>query len=424
MKGRITKTSVDSLAKGDFISDSEIRGFIARRLPSGTVTFGYQYTAKNGQRRWLKLGLLGSVTVEEARTEAKKKAGAVAGGVDPAAEAEVEQARSTNTVGFVLDQWVEKYAKPKLRSADAIAKTFDRHVRPEIGGVVIYDVTRKNIADMLDKVTEGAGPVAADRTLAHLRSAFNWWRIRDDHFITQPIVKGMNQVTIKSRARKRMLDLEEIRDVWQALDEIAENDAPQFYPAFVRALLLTACRRDEVADMSTHEFRDGDWTIPESRYKTKRDHFLPLPDAVIKMLPKRDEGYIFSSDGGKTPFSGFSKAKRALDAAIKALRKREGRKPMPAWQLRDLRRTARSRMVGDLKINDQHAKAVLGHVIPGIDGVYNRHEFAEEKREALARWAAYITNIGNPAGNVVAFPEKKSGRAATAARRSRTKVSG
>lgn len=133
MKAKITKTAVDSLQPGDFISDVEIRGFIARRLPSGTVTFGFQYTAPDGARRWLKLGLHGSVTVEEARTAAKIKAGDVAGGADPAAEAELAVARSTNTVRFVYEEWDAKYAavakdgKP-LRSREAIAGIFNRHI--------------------------------------------------------------------------------------------------------------------------------------------------------------------------------------------------------------------------------------------------------------------------------------------------------
>lgn len=428
MQAEINITNIDKLKagkiEGDFIADTKIKGFRARLTPGGSVVFGYLYavrgSGRGAARKYLTCGVLGidECTVAKARSKAAKYARDVDDRKDPKAEHEVRSARSTNTVDYVLDQWLAKYANgaKKLRSADMIKGIFARHVRPQIGKLAIYEVTRKNIADMLDKISENAGPIAADRTLAHVRAAFNWWRVRDDQFVTQPIVKGMTQVSAKSRARKRMLDVEEIRDIWLALDEIAAGDAPAFYPAFVRTLLLTACRRDEVADMHTNEFDGDDWTIPEERYKTKREHLLPLPDAAVAILPKRKDGYIFSSDGGKTPFSGFSKSKTALDAAITARRKREERKPMADWQLRDLRRTVRSRMVGDLRINDQHAKAVLGHVIPGIDGVYNVHNFYEEKKEALSRWATYIINLGSPSDGVVAFPAKqKSRRAATAA---------
>ncbi len=104
MKAKITRASVDAFAKGKFISDTEIVGFIARRLKkSGTVTFGYQYTAPDGKRRWLGLGLYGNVTADEARTAAKRKAGIVADDRDPAKEAEAEAKRSQNTVQFICE---------------------------------------------------------------------------------------------------------------------------------------------------------------------------------------------------------------------------------------------------------------------------------------------------------------------------------
>jgi integrase len=348
------------------------------------------------------------VTVEQARTSAKKRAGKVADGADPAAELALKAATSKNTVDHVLDQWLAKHANGArgLRSGEQYATVFDRHVRPVIGKLPIYDVTRTDIAKMLDKVAENA-PVMADRTLAYVRSAFNWWRVRDDKFITMPIVKGMARTTTEGRKRKRVLDQEEVRDLWRALDAVGA-EAPPFFPAFVRTLLLSGCRRDEVAAMHTEEFKGDDWVIPAERYKTKRDHLLPLPATVKAMLPDRKDGFVFSSDGGKTPFSGFSKTKVALDKAINALRKKEERKPMPSWQYRDLRRTARTGIRGWIEMDDEIAKAVLGHVISGIASVYNVYDYRDEKANALQKWAAYIAEITTSTptpDNVVSFPK-------------------
>jgi integrase len=116
-------------------------------------------------------------------------------------------------------------------------------------------------------------------------------------------------------------------------------------------------------------------------------------------------GYLFSTDGGETPFSGFSKAKRALDLKIKQLRKADGRKPMPHWTHHDLRRTARSIMSrgtvtksGDViaEIRADHAERVLGHAIPGIRGVYDRHAYAAEKKQALEKLALHVEGLVNP----------------------------
>jgi integrase len=413
---RINSTSVKALTTGEVISDAEIKGFFARRLPSGNVTFGFRYTAAEGGRLTMPLGMLGSVTPDEARNAAKINAGRVAANANPVAERAQKRADATKskyTVDYILDQWLALYARgpDPLRTADEIAGAFNKHVRTTrtddnvppgwkpgkgaIGHIVIYDLTRKDVTAMVDAIVAQGSPVGCDRILAYVGSALNWWRIRDDNFITMPIVKGMVRNSNSKRRRRRSLSLEELCDVWIASDEIG-SDAPAFFPAFVKTLILLGCRRNEAADMHTREFGHGnkvaDWTIPEARYKTKVDHLLPLPDAVLTLLPERKNGFVFSSDGGHTPFSGFSKAVTALKEAVNALRKREGRSPIAKWQLRDLRRTARSTMVSKaLGVPDLHAKAVLGHRIGGIDGVYNVHDYYEEKSDALVAWAKYVT---------------------------------
>ena len=91
----------------------------------------------------------------------------------------------------------------------------------------------------------------ADRTLAHLRKAFHWHAVRDRQFST-PIIKGMARTKPKERARAQILDDQEIRDLWQALDELGA-DAPACYPAYIRTLLLTAQRRSDVSHMTAAE---------------------------------------------------------------------------------------------------------------------------------------------------------------------------
>jgi integrase len=423
MQAEINITNVDLLKAGkidgNIISDTKIKGFNARLLDSGSVTFIYRYvmpgSGRGASKKQLSCGVLGidGCTVANARNKALRFAGQVADNKDPKAERDTKVARTENTVDHVLDEWLAKYANgaAELRSADAVKAIFKRHVRPAIGKKPIYDVTRADIVKMLDTITDEGGPVAADRTLAHVKSAFNWWRVRDDEFITMPIVKGMMRTTTKQRKRERALDEQEIRDVWRALDELGEN-APPFFPAFVHALLLLGCRRDEVAGMHTDEFKGDDWIIPAARYKTKKDHLLPLPATVKAMLSVRKDGFVFSSDKGKTRFSGYSKAKLALDRTLAQLRKREGRKPMPAWQFRDLRRTARTGIRGWIKMDDEIAKRVLGHVVPGVDGVYNVYDYRDEKAEALQKWAVYIAGIVAPTpetpDNVITFGKNKS----------------
>jgi integrase len=389
MKGKITKSAVDKLKSGNFIADSEVKGFIARRLPSGVVTYGFQYRTPDGRRPWISLGLHGRVTPDEARTLAKKRAGEVANDHDPAADR--KRNGNGSTVNAVLDQYIERDVRARnLRSAHDITSSFDRLVRPRIGARSIYDLRRSDIGELLDGIQDRNGAVMADRTLAHLRAAFNWQAARDDNFVP-PIVKRMARTKPKEMARDRTLDDGEIRDVWNALDQlIVGTDAPACFPRLVRALLLSGQRRSNVAEARSDQISDGQWIIPGAEMKHKRDHLVPVTAGLSDLFGQGD-GFLFSSDGGKTSFSGFSKCKRALERKIAKLRKGDGRKPMPPWRLHDLRRTARS--ILSRYTTPDHAERVIGHVIAGVRGVYDLYEYADEKRTALEKLARHVRGI-------------------------------
>ena len=326
------------------MSDSEIRGFVARRLPSGTVTYGYRYRDRGGRQRWLPLGLHGSITPDQARELAKQRAGEVAGGRDPAVERADIRVAAASTVDALLDEFLARHVRGKLRSANEIERTFNVYVRPRLGAKSIYDLKRNDVVKLLDQIEDKNGPVMADRTFAYVRKAFNWQATRDDRF-TPPIVRGMARTTPRERRRARILDDQEIRDLSGALDEL-KNEAPPCYPRFVRTLLYVAQRREEVSKMAWEEIEADAWTIPKERSKNKLANVVPLTKEAQNLLgPEQIAGFVFSNDKERQrAFSGFSKAKAALDRKIAELRKREGRPPMPHWVHHDLRRTGRSLM--------------------------------------------------------------------------------
>ncbi|MEZ0061907.1 integrase [Bradyrhizobium elkanii] len=413
-KLKITKEAVEALEPGQIISDTNPTGFVARCQQSGKVSYFYRYRDKRtGKKHWLGLGVHGDITAKRARELASIKAGEVAGGSNPLEEqkAEREEAQrealaDKNTVDAALDLFVEKHAK-KLRSCKQVEHAFDSYVRPKIGTMSIYDVKRRHISEMLDAVEKEAGPVMADRTLAHVRKAFNWWATRDDEF-SSPIVRGMARTKPKERARKRTLTDEEIRDVWKALEKVPE---PACYSRYVKSLLLNMTRRNESSRMTSAEL-DGDlWTIPGSRYKNKLDHVIPMSAQAKALIGDKPDGFkgnswfIFSTVGGAKAFSGFSKAKKLLDAEIAKIRKTESRPKMPRWTLHDLRRTART-LMSRAKVPEDHAERAMGHVIVGVRGTYDRYAYLDEKREAFAKLASLVDLILAPkTDNVIPFAE-------------------
>ena len=154
------------------------------------------------------------------------------------------------------------------------------------------------------------------------------------------------------------------------------------------------------------------WTIPAARYKTKLDNVVPLTAVVRQLLgTEQKTGFVFSTERERQrAFSGFSKAKAALDSKVAKLRKRDRRPAMPRWVHHDLRRSARS-LMSRAGVPTDIAERVLGHVIPGVRGVYDRHAYAAEKRGALEKLAALVERILHPTEAVVTFPkQRRAGR--------------
>ena len=412
MRKQITKRAVDALKPGEYLVDSEVRGFVARRLPSGVLSYGFRYWNRaTGRRRWIALGIHGTVIPAAARTVARKYAGAVADNRDPLAErvesrADAARLASTKQVNDVLDEFLKRYVrKNELRSADEIESSFRRYVRPRIGAKAIHDVRRADIIEMLDGIEDRGSARLADTVLAQVRKAFNWWASRDEEF-NSPIVRGMARTKLRDLSRHRILTDDEILQVWRAF----EGFQPEAYGRIGRALMLTGARLREIASLRWDEIVDGVLTVPAERHKAKTNHALPILPAVADLIgtsPDKQAEFVFSTRKGTTPFSGFSKAKVALDKEINALRKEARLKPIPDWRLHDLRRTARS-LMSRAGVASDIAERVLGHVLPGVRGVYDRHSYIEEKRDALTRLAALMERILKPsAENVVELAPKK-----------------
>ena len=408
MRGKVSKSSIDALRVGEIIADSNPVGFVARRLKSGTVSYGFRHRDKNGKQPWIGLGIHGvDLTPDQARKKALKIAAQIEDGDQPESAA-VSAAKRRQSFGYtvdkLLDDFIARYAKD-LRSVGEIKRCFDVDVRPRLGKKLAQDLRRRDIVALLDAIEDRGAPVMADRTRAHLAKALRWHASRDDTFVV-PIVAGMARTKPKERARKRTLDDQEIKDLWAALETLGDT-APSCFPAFVRFLLLSAQRRGMVSTMMWSEIDGRDWIVPEAKHKGKGhgDHVVPLTDELLSLIGQRTKGYVFSSDGGRTPFSGFSKAKRALDQRLAAVRKAAKRPPMQRWTLHDLRRSARS-LMSRAGVQSDHAERVLAHIIPGIRGVYDRHEYRDEKLDALEKLGALIKRILRPGEPIIAFPKR------------------
>jgi integrase len=404
MLKKITKEAVDQMGPTQTLWDGGYRGAVAgfgvRRRAGDARTFVVKFRHK-GKQRFLTLGQHGrALTVEEARTRAKRALGAVADGRDPAAELAARKAPSKGDFEGTVATFIRLYAKPRNRTWQETEWIFQKYVTPDWRDHSAGEIKRRDVAELLDSIEADNGPVMADRVLAAVRKLFNWIATRDDEF-RSPIVKGMARTKPKERARERVLSDNEVRALWAAT--VTTKPAP--FGPLVRCLLLTAQRREEVAQMRRREIVDDTWTIPADRYKTGRANVVPLPRQVREIIAAqpawRKSDLVFTTSG-EEPFSGFSKAKRHVEGVMLAeLRKADPKAELPRWTLHDLRRTAKTLMVR-AGVRPDISERVLGHVIAGVEGTYDRHGYEAEKREALDKLAAMVDRIlAPPVDNVV-----------------------
>ena len=145
---------------------------------------------------------------------------------------------------------------------------------------------------------------------------------------------------------------------------------------------------------------DGVWEVQSEQREKGNIGAVKLPAqalAVIASQPRlAGNPYVFAATVGDGPANGFSRGKRQFD-------KRCG---VTGWTLHDLRRCARS-LMSRAGVQNDLAERVLGHVQPGVQGIYNRHDFFEEKADALRRLAALIDQIVNPTDGEKVVPMRR-----------------
>jgi integrase len=355
--------------------DTQASGLALRVSQTGHRSWTFHYTLD--KRRRLTFGNYPAISLSSARTRADEARAAVAAGHDP-------HLTATETLRDICELYLAREGD-KLRSVKWRKGVLDRHVYPTLGLRPIAEIRRSEIVRLLDRIEEQSGATMATQTLAIVRKIMNWHATRSDEF-RSPIVRGMARIQRSEQARDRALSDDELRSVWTTHCGVFSD--------YVRFLLLTAARRNEAAGMTWGEVTGGDWALPAKRNKTGVELVRPLSkaaQAILETLPKDGE-FVWSTDGGVTPIGGFSKFKLQFDN-VSGTR---------GWHIHDLRRTARS-LMSRAGVSSDHAERCLGHVIGGVRGIYDRHEYHREKAQAFEALAAQIERIVKPQPNVVAI---------------------
>ncbi len=370
-------------------ADGLCPGLRARVTSRGKKSFSVVRWA-NGRQQRVTIGLYPTVSLADARARAKEVLLGSVPSIRPPAEK--AQAEPRLTYEELVAQYFERYLEPRgVRSRRNIRSSLVEHgavqhllTRPAAG------ITRRELVDVVDGIAAAGTPQAAVNVLRRFKMLFNW-AVDRDLVPANPCERI--RPPAKPSERDRVLSDAEITAVWRASYLL-----PTPYGEMYRMFLLTAQRRSEVATMCCFEIQGDVWTIPREKVKKDRPHTVPLTVSAqeilagLARLPRvvDDNGFVFTTTGGKSASSNFAKIKRDLDALS----------GVTGWTIHDIRRTVRSKLA-ELGVPREVARKVLNHEDGKVDRIYNRHEYLAEKREALEKWERMLTSLASralPAG--------------------------
>jgi integrase len=344
--------------------------------PEGPIVFAVVERNPYGIKKWAKIGTNQDLTIDEARERARTAIRRIKDGLT-AFEAVPDAPQSYKVIA---EKWLEQHVeKEGLRTRGEIRRLLQR-VLVFWGKKDFVSIRRKDINDLLDVIEQESGPWAADHVLAVARKISRWYASRSDDY-TSPFVAGMRRTRSEARARDRILDEAELRQVWRAAEA---NGA---YGALIRLLLLTAQRREKLVTLKFTDIKPGGiWEIPTEPREKGNPGVLRLPPLALKIIQAQERvgnnPYVFAASRGDGPMSGFNKRKALFDQAC----------GVTNWTLHDLRRTARS-LMSAAGVPESHAERTLGHKQPGVKGVYDRYRYVDEMSTALVKLAAEIKRI-------------------------------
>lgn len=391
--------NVESAPKGQRIEfwDSLLPAFGLRVSDHGRKSWVVMYRRKSdGRQKRLTLGTYPAIELSKARARAREILQQVAEGGDPANErASNSGPGGANPGSFevVAQRYIDRETV-HLRRGKEIAQTIRRELITAWASRSITEITRRDAEAIVDSAASRT-PHAAAALHQRIKRLFNWM-VEEDYFQVSPMANMKLPRALRKVERDRVLSDSEIKRLWAAWDEMGWA----FGPAF-KLMLVTGQRRDEVAGMAWAEIQldQALWVIGRERTKSDRLNEVPLSDLaveIINSIPQIDDDLVFATRRGGNPISGFSKAKRRLDH-LSGLRD---------WRIHDLRRTAATGMVR-LGVPQLIVGKVLNHAsrsLSGVTGIYDRHGYLDNKREALTAWSQHLREIIVPQPGTAAEP--------------------
>lgn len=386
----LTDTAVKALKpKAKRFTVTDARGLVLEVFPTGGMLWHYRYRL-NGKQERVTLGRYPALSLKLARGERDKRETAVALGQSPAQQKQLSKvaAADATTVADFGERFFREIVAKDRQDVRIPRRYFDKSIVPAIGTKAVRDVTTEDVRAIIWKKKDEGFDAAAGEVRGVLKRMLDY-ALTAGLATTNPVLALPMRHVHKAKSRERALSPEEIRVF---LTAAFESNIRRQFKIGLHLILLTMVRKSELllARWEHVDFEQAEWHIPAEHSKTGKPHIVFLSRqslALFKELQALAGGSALVMPGRGSLTKPF--AHNAINNALKvALRGQD----IPAFTVHDLRRTASTLLHENGWASDVVEKA-LNHTIGGVRGVYNRAEYAPQRKEMLQFWADYIEQV-------------------------------
>lgn len=377
---------------------SDRDGLWVRISVKGSVTFFYRYRL-NGKADKVTIGSYPAVGLKDARAEAARFSALVANGDSPKHSKLIDETRRGQSFESLYREW-HGLLKSTTVTGDQILRTFEIHIFPVIGDLPASRITIHTWITALERVAKSQAETTV-KLISNAKRCYSWAKKRQLVDENQLLEINASDFGIKPKSVDRSLSAEEISIAWHAIDG---GRITQSNKDLIRLCLFYGCRVGELrlAEEGHFDFDKMTWTVPPENHKTgldtKRPIIRPMNEFVGEIVKRRVMAspgrFIFSTKEIPLKASAHVTVIAGLNKAI-----RKNHPEFKPFTIHDLRRTARTMWSS---ITEPHvAEVMLGHKLPGVWSVYDRHDYMKEMTVAYDKWLAKLMAIVNP--DVVEF---------------------
>lgn len=371
--------------------------YIRFRKTDALPTWRFRYRF-NGKQRIMSLGSYRDLSLADARKESKRLAARVALGYDVAAEKQERKRQAIikiemerYTVATLADEYFEKTILGRWKHPNIVRSRIERDIKPAIGHLAVEDVRPRHIDVLLKTIVKRGAPSVANDVLRWTKRMFNYAIKRHIVESNPAAAFDLSDAGGQEKSRTRWLTSDELVKFFSAMKLTRgfsrENELT------IKLLLLLAVRKSELIGAKWDEFDldTGVWYLPANRTKTESAIDIPLPSIAVEWLNELKR--LATSSPWVLPARKMQDrmiphiAESTLSVALAKIK--HGLEP---FTIHDLRRTARTHLEA-LGVAPYIAERCLNHKLKGVEGIYNRHDYFEERKAALNAWADLLIQL-------------------------------